>query len=153
MITLSNIYKCTDFVSISNISEVWIERTYSLSVIHVSVGGCTLRQAMYLCYHRLISWCAMFGYCRMCWLLVKYLYCRRRCCYAQSAIGQQTVVFPLLTLVNGWYWTALQLLTTRNSSRDETTRTWCIPSYLIIYLRLSTDIHRTVNEPVQLANA
>jgi len=41
-------------VPIANISEVWIERTYTLYVIHVSVGSCTVKQAMYRCYHRLL---------------------------------------------------------------------------------------------------
>jgi len=36
----------------------------------VSVGGCTVKQAMYRCYHRLISWRATFRYCQMCYLLV-----------------------------------------------------------------------------------
>jgi len=56
---------------IADISEVSIERTYTPSVIHVSVSGCTVKQAMYRCYHRLISWRATFRYCQMCWLLVK----------------------------------------------------------------------------------
>ena len=40
---------------IANISEVWLERTYTPSVIHVSIGGCTVKQAMYRCYHRLVG--------------------------------------------------------------------------------------------------
>ena len=59
---------------IANISEVWIERIYTPSVIHMSVGGCTVKQAMYRCYHRLISWLATFRYCQMCWFLVNPYY-------------------------------------------------------------------------------
>jgi len=29
---------------IANISEVWIERTYTFSIMRVSVGGCTVKQ-------------------------------------------------------------------------------------------------------------
>ena len=38
------------------------------SVIHVAVSGCMVKQAMYRCYHRLISW----RYCQMCWLRVTF---------------------------------------------------------------------------------
>jgi len=62
---------CTDLVPIANISEVWIERTYTSSAIHMSVGGC--KQAMYWCYHRLIRWRPTFHYCQMCWLLVNFM--------------------------------------------------------------------------------
>jgi len=57
-------------VPIADITEVWIERTYTPSVIHVSIGGCTDKQAMYRCYHKLISRRATFSYCQMCWLLI-----------------------------------------------------------------------------------
>jgi len=77
IISSRNIYKCTDFMPIANISEVWIERTYTPSDIDVFLGGCTVKQAMYWCYHRLISWRATFGYCQMCWLLVIFLWLRR----------------------------------------------------------------------------
>jgi len=53
-----------------DVSWTFLERTYTPSVIDVSVGGCTVKQAMYHCYHRLISWRATFSYCQMCWLLV-----------------------------------------------------------------------------------
>jgi len=67
IISSCNIYKCTDFVQIS---EVWIERTYTPpSYMCMFVGGCTVKQAMYCCYHRLISWRATFRYFQMCWLL------------------------------------------------------------------------------------
>ena len=58
---------------IANISEVWIARTYTPSVIHVFFGDCTVKLAMHRCYHSLISWRATFHYCRMCWLVKKYL--------------------------------------------------------------------------------
>jgi len=35
---------------IANISELWVERTYTPSVIHVSVGGCTVKQAIDIRY-------------------------------------------------------------------------------------------------------
>jgi len=56
-------------VPIANISEVWTERTYTPSVIHVSVSGCTVKQAIYRCYN---SWRATFRYCQMCWLLFSF---------------------------------------------------------------------------------
>jgi len=40
---------------IANISKVWIERTYTPSVIHVSVGGCTVKQAMYFTIDELVG--------------------------------------------------------------------------------------------------
>jgi len=39
---------------------VWIKQTDTPSVIHVSVGRCTVWRAIYLCYHRLISWRAAY---------------------------------------------------------------------------------------------
>ena len=39
----------------------------------MSVGSCTVRQAMYRCYHRLISLRATFRYRQMCWLPVTVL--------------------------------------------------------------------------------
>ena len=42
------------------------------SVIHVSLDGCTVKQAIYRCYHRLISWPATLCYCQLCWLFVNH---------------------------------------------------------------------------------
>ena len=41
------------------------------------------------------------------------------------------------------------IMITRNSSRDENTRTWRISSYLFTYLRLSTNIHWTGSSPIR----
>jgi len=50
------IYKCTDFVSIANISEVLIERTFSPSPSYMClfVGSCTVKEAIYHCYQRIM---------------------------------------------------------------------------------------------------
>ena len=66
---------------IANISEVWIERTYTPSVTNVFVGGCMVKQAMYRCYLRLIGWRATFRYSQMCWLLVNIYYMSLQCLY------------------------------------------------------------------------
>ena len=118
-----NICKCTDFVPIANISEVWIERMYTPSVIHVSVGGCTVKQAIYYCYHRLISWRATFGYCQMCWLLVHIVF------HVVSSVSAlkittwtrvlQTVHF--VSTCSGWYHFDWQLIVTVSYSNQTVT--------------------------------
>jgi len=78
---------------IANISEVWIKRTYTLSVIHVSVSGCTVKQTMYRCYHRLISWRATFCYSHMCWLdflLNFHLVYAMTCCVVSAIETRRT---------------------------------------------------------------
>ena len=64
------------------------------SVVHVSVvDGCTVKQAIYHCYHRLISWRAAFCYCQMCWLLVLYLWCQSYTKQLAVRHGQEKVTF------------------------------------------------------------
>ena len=90
---------------IANISEVWIEQTYTPSVIHVSVSCCTVKQAMYRCYHRLISWCATFRYCQVCWLLDLFVFfnhcriclCRLLYCMFSVAFVPNKDVYYLMT--------------------------------------------------------
>jgi len=49
-------YKCTEFVPIANISEVRSnELTPPPSYMCLFVGGCTVKQAMYRCHHRLVD--------------------------------------------------------------------------------------------------
>jgi len=71
IISSRNIYKCTEFVPIANISKVWIERTYTPSVIYMClfVGGCTVKQAIYRFYHSIVSWRATVRYCQTCYFL------------------------------------------------------------------------------------
>jgi len=101
---------------------MWIKQTDTPSVIHVSVGRCTVWRAIYLCYIyvRLISWRAAFRYCQMCWLLVSFLsllqffvYCIKNVVYvhcAEKFANQLTKVGKLCeSEARGGDWSKAQL--------------------------------------------
>jgi len=70
IISPHNMYKWTDFMPIAKRSEVWIERTYIPSIIHVSASGSTVKWAIYNDYHLLVSWHALLHCCQMYWRIV-----------------------------------------------------------------------------------
>ena len=69
-------------------SLIWVkcepnELTLPPSYMCLFVGGCTVKQTIYRCYHRLNSWRATFCYCQMCWFLVSSV-CQWRTIYGTN---------------------------------------------------------------------
>jgi len=118
---------------IANICVMWIERTYTPSVIHVSVCGCTVKQAMYRCCHRLISWCATFRYCQMCWLFVVF------CCAASVAYSTDLVYRPaskhLACKQCELNETKVHATKTKADSQSSNQRSWCRHTVMVVDTR------------------